>query len=89
MKKTINCKCGIYDTQYRLIEHRDGSLSVKDPYIKWEGLTGVLKFRVVSVPEKAKILVNRFFEEQTTVKEIDGYKYPASLDNVLGGYFLD
>jgi len=52
--KTINTTCGIYNTEYRLINHRDGSISVKAPYIKWIGNTGSLAFRVVKIEKFAE-----------------------------------
>lgn len=50
MAKTIDIKCGIYDTEYTLTEHRDGSISVKAPYIKWVNNTGNLAFQTVNIP---------------------------------------
>ena len=53
--KTIETKCGIYDTQYTLIQHRDGSISIKTPYIKWVNNSGSLAFRIVKI--------NKFVEQ--------------------------
>ena len=47
--KTIDTTVGIYNTQYTLINHRDGSISVKCPYVKWNGSTGCLAFRAVKI----------------------------------------
>ena len=47
--KTIDTTVGIYDTQYTLINHRDGSISVKCPYVKWVGNTGCLAFEVIKI----------------------------------------
>lgn len=47
--KTIDTTVGIYKTQYTLINHRDGSISVKCPYVKWNGSTGCLAFKAVKI----------------------------------------
>ena len=49
MSKTINATVGIYNTQYTIINHRDGGISVKTPYIKWVGNSGGLAFKVVKI----------------------------------------
>jgi hypothetical protein len=47
--KTIETKCGIYDTEYTLIKHRDGSISIKTPYVKWVNNSGSLAFKNVKI----------------------------------------
>ena len=47
--KTIDTQCGIYNTEYRLIKHKDGTISVKSPYIKWTNNTGRLAFKDVKI----------------------------------------
>jgi hypothetical protein len=47
--KTIDTQCGIYNTEYRLIKHKDGSISVKTPYIKWVNNSGSLAFKNVKI----------------------------------------
>ena len=49
MAKSISTQVGIYDTQYTLINHRDGSISVKTPYVKWTGNSGVLAFKNIKI----------------------------------------
>lgn len=48
--KTIDTTCGIYDTEYTLIAHRNGSITVKAPYIKWVNNTGNLAFHKAFFP---------------------------------------
>ena len=47
--KTINTTCGIYDTEYVLINHKDGGISVKTPFIKWTNNSGSLAFKQVKI----------------------------------------
>ena len=47
--KTINTTCGIYDTEYSLINHKDGCISVKTPFIKWTNNSGTLAFKKVKI----------------------------------------
>jgi len=47
--KTINTTCGIYDTEYSLINHKDGGISVKTPFIKWTNNSGTLAFKQVKI----------------------------------------
>ena len=48
--KNIYVTCGIYNTKYTLTEHRDGSVSIKAPYIRWDSNnTGILSFRTSKI----------------------------------------
>lgn len=82
--KTLSVKCGIYDTQYRLITHRDGTITVKYPEIIWSNNTGVLKFSRVSF-EKGDLAnkIKECFADQTMI--IPGYEC-ASLADAINGY---
>jgi hypothetical protein len=60
MAKTIPAHIGIYDTQYTLIKHRDGTLSVKVPYIKWVNQLGSLAFKKVKIERHAALVVSSF-----------------------------
>ena len=46
---SISTTCGIYETEYTLIKHRNGDISVKTPYVKWTGNTGSLAFKKIKV----------------------------------------
>lgn len=69
--KTYDTICGIYNTEYRLISHRDGSYTVKAPYIKWVGNSGSLAFKMVKIIKFRDIIADAFdgFSEMT-VSEI-------------------
>ena len=73
MKKQIACKCGIFDTAYTLICHRDGSVSIKAPFIKWSYNNENLYFWTsrVSSPEMVK-KVKGFFERQELATDTGG-----------------
>jgi hypothetical protein len=72
MNKTINIQCGIYDTVYRLIQHRDGDISVKSPTIKWVGNTGSLAFITTRVADCNKNKVLQFFRDEELCND-DGH----------------
>lgn len=57
---TIDCKCGIYDTAYKIrVVHKDGTITVSAPYIKWVRGTGILSFRDtrLTLSETSKVIV--------------------------------
>jgi hypothetical protein len=58
--KTIDTQCGIYNTEYTLIKHRDGSISVKTPYIKWVNNSGSLAFKIVKIKRFAEQAIDCF-----------------------------
>ena len=66
--------CGImysYNTAYKLIAHRDGSYSVKTPYIKWVGGTGTLAFKTVKIIKFSYEIADAFNgDSDMTVEEI-------------------
>jgi hypothetical protein len=82
--KTIDIKCGIYDTEYTLKSHRNGSITVHAPYIKWVNNTGNLAFRNVKFPAgrladeikqafAADTLFLPGYECSTVCDAVDGY----------------
>lgn len=58
--KTLDTQVGIYNTEYKLVCHRDGSHSVKTPYIKWTNNTGALAFKNVKIKRFASSIVDAF-----------------------------
>ena len=45
--RTLDVTCGIYDTEYKLTAHKDGSLTIKAPTLLWANNNGNLAFRTV------------------------------------------
>lgn len=82
MNKVIDCKCGIYSTEYRLICHKDGSVSVKRPFIKWVNNSGSLTFETVAIREDRKALVLKMFQNGLLYDN----RSPLTLDNICDGY---
>ena len=79
MNKVIHCQVGIYDTQYELTTHKDGSVTVRAPNIKWRGNAGNLTYanrRVIRPSLVAQI--KRFFGEGILVDETG-----ETLDNLI------
>lgn len=81
--KHIAIKCGIYDTEYTLATHKDGSVTLRAPYIKWEGNTGNLAFRRVKVPpgELAQVALDAF---SAGTQYLPGYHDATLADLALG-----
>jgi hypothetical protein len=69
MKKTLDTTCGIYATEYTLTRHRDGSCTVKAPYVSWRDNTGALRFKRTWVSAAQAKDVIWFFENQTTYND--------------------
>lgn len=72
--RTLDVTCGIYDTEYKLTAHKDGSLTIKAPYIKWANNNGNLAFRTVKIPsgEVAEKILWCFDNQEI---EMPGYDY--------------
>jgi hypothetical protein len=69
----ITTTCGIYETEYTLINHRDGSISVKAPYIKWINNNGSLAFKTIKIDkfsEQAKLCFLDDDLSEMTISEI-------------------
>lgn len=79
--KVIDITCGVYQTEYRLIAHRDGSFSVKSPYVKWVGNTGHLAFNTTVVPKKRQTEVLEMFKDRVTLTSCGR----LTLEDCLGG----
>jgi|APLak6261659701_1056019.scaffolds.fasta_scaffold00028_14 hypothetical protein len=74
--KTIETTCGIYNTKYLLINHKDGSISIKSPFIKWINNTGVLAFKNVKIKdfvEQAKKCFEDDSDSEMSIRDIVDY----------------
>lgn len=69
-RKTITCTVGIYDTAYELTEHRDGSVTVRAPYVHWRNNSGILSFsrRHISTPQTCKKIKAMFADDEIARK---------------------
>jgi hypothetical protein len=84
MSRAINCQVGIYDTSYKLTCHRDKSVTVRAPFIRWTKNSGALAFDRVKIKSVARAnFVKRFFEDDTLVIDDDGLF--LTLDDVIYG----
>lgn len=63
MAKTLDTTCGIYETEYTLTCHRDGTRTVRAPYIKWEGSSGCLAHRNVKASSEHAGYIDACFEQ--------------------------
>jgi hypothetical protein len=58
--KVLPTQCGIYTTEYQLICHRGGSYSVRAPFIRWQGNTGMLSFKTVPITKFSGQIIDAF-----------------------------
>ena len=63
MSKTLDTTGGIYNTEYTLTKHRDGTRTVQYPYIKWTGNSGSLAHSKVRVAAKHADYIDACFEQ--------------------------
>jgi hypothetical protein len=80
--RTIDCQTGIYDTEYTLTCHKDGSVTVRVPFIRWTNNSGSLAFTQVTIKAgKRAEVIKRFFADDTLV--IDDSGCFLTLDDVI------
>lgn len=63
MSKTLDTTCGIYNAEYTLTKHRDGTRTVRAPYIKWEGNSGCLAHHNVKASTEHADFIDACFEQ--------------------------
>ncbi|MEI8248221.1 MAG: hypothetical protein WCI51_20460 [Lentisphaerota bacterium] len=78
--KTIDCKVGIFDTEYQLKEHKDGSVTVIRPFVRWRNNSGSLDFTKIKEAGKNAEIIKRFFKDDALWLDDVG-----SLDDILDG----
>lgn len=64
--KNIDMCVGIYDSSATIIRHRSGDVTIKIPYVKWVGNTGVLAFEKLSfdaTDERTRTLSDELFTD--------------------------
>lgn len=63
----ISTQCGIWETSYRLIKHKNGSISVKAPFVRWKNNNGSLAFRNVLIKKFVDQALACFADEETEI----------------------
>jgi len=87
MKHYINVTVGIYNTHYSITHHRDGSVTVRAPYIRWINNTGNLAFsRTKLTGNSAAVAVDMFALGDMVIESPVMSIGIISLDDVLNGY---
>lgn len=89
MNRQILKTLGIYDTAYRATFHRDGDVSVKVPYVRWECGTGNLTFKMVRTHGNTAKDVAKFFRANTDCLPANCFGGYATLSEVLEGSYKD
>ena len=75
---TIDTTCGIYDTSAQVVFHRDGTATVRAPYIRWFNNCGNLAFKKVKISKAVHVAI---------LKDITGDSQPAmSYGELISNY---
>ena len=69
MNNTIDMKVGIYETTATIIHHRDGSVTIKEPFVRWAQNTGTLAFRKITLTGSAALKAKELFAEPDCDRE--------------------
>ncbi len=80
----IDCKVGIFDAQYIL--KRDSNknrLMVSQPYLKWNGNSGSLRYTPIQVLKRNESEVLQMFEKGELTLDDD---YCTNIDDILAGF---
>lgn len=72
MNRTICVKVDIWDTKYKLTQHRNGSISVRMPFTRWRGNSGSLDFEIIKISNQSKVKQVKWFFENNTLVTDDG-----------------
>jgi hypothetical protein len=88
MNKSIDVQVGIYNTEYRLINHRDDSISVVMPELceSRNGSNIKLCHRTVHVADDDKADILKFFQSGELVLDANNGGGYLTLDQALNGY---
>jgi hypothetical protein len=89
MKTTINTKCGIYNTQYSIKDHKNGEVTVRAPFVKWVGDSGHLAFRNNRLAGDDAIAAKEFFKAGELIMAANNGGGALMLDDVLNGNRMD
>lgn len=81
--KTLDTTCGIYETEYTLTKHRDGSCTVKAPFINWRDGSGCLAFKKIHIKPVQANDVIWFFDNDTTYNDSTGLTLDAEIFNPI------
>jgi hypothetical protein len=84
MSKTLDTTCGIYFTEYTLTRHRNGSCTVKAPFLKWSDTnSGALAFRKIKIEPAQKTDVVWFFVNGETYSDITGLTLSDTIQHLF------
>jgi hypothetical protein len=90
MNKKIKITTGIYDSEYTMVEHANGTITVRIPYVKWDNNTGTLAFEKRTYQGKRAEKIKEFFEKNNTVIDTPEYECPCmTLNDILNGEYPD
>ncbi len=87
MNRQISVTCGIYGTSYKLTIHRDGTVSVKAPYVKWvnDSDSGSLAFETNTYSGRERDAILAFFDADELALEANNNGGMLTLEDVLKG----
>jgi len=66
---TINCQCGIYDTEYTFVDRGD-HITVQAPTIRWRNNSGSLDFCKFKITDAGRIeTIRNMIENDTLISD--------------------
>ena len=83
--RRLDATVGIYSTAYTLISHRDGSVSVRAPYIDWRNNNGNLAHSIVHVTDQRNVrAIKAIFAADDGLCDQDGDNMMTLDDYIYG-----
>ena len=82
MNTTLDVTCGIYNTEYSLTKHRNGTRTVCEPYIKWMDNTGCLAHRKIKISAEHGDFIDDCFVQGDAAAAFDLRQHINYIDNL-------
>ncbi len=67
--KKIDVEVGIYDAQSEITRHKNGDVTVKEPFVKWVGQTGTLDFWEKRYTGREATIISAIFSDSPPENE--------------------
>lgn len=89
MDKILPVTCGIFDTEYALKQHRNGSIAVTEPFVTTDsdGISHLGYIRHCFTDLRMINAVVKFFDQDTLVLDATNSCGALTLNDVLNGQY--
>lgn len=85
--KTIDVTVGIYDTEATITRHRNGKVTIKAPFVKWDQLgTGTLAFTRIQLDLVDAEMADAVFSENPPIVTAYGDIYNLSYGEFISHF---